>query len=320
MAEAEIVVDERDRIGERRRLAAVAGRRADHRAGAQHRAVSRHGAADHARPAALDRGRAAGGARAAPGRHPDAAQRRGRRPDRRSTCTASARSPTSCATSPRRTARTISSARASSASRSPNSSSGWPFLVARVAAHPGARRAHARRSRRASSTCKRQALEALAAAAAGAAPNCWRPIQAIDVAGALADLVAAYMDVTPDEKQEILETVDIAARMDKVSRLLGASHRGAAALAGDRPADQGRRSTSASARCCCASRWRRSRRQLGEGEEGKAAEIAELDKAITKAGMPKEVEDAGAQGAAPAAAHARGGRPNTAWCAPISTG
>ena len=32
-------------------------------------------------------------------------------------------------------------------------------------------------------------------------------------------------------------------------------------------------------------------RQLGEGEEGKAAEIAELDKAITNAGMPKEVED-----------------------------
>jgi len=33
-------------------------------------------------------------------------------------------------------------------------------------------------------------------------------------------------------------------------------------------------------------------RQLGEGEEGKGAEMAELDAAITKAGMPKEVEDA----------------------------
>ena len=32
-------------------------------------------------------------------------------------------------------------------------------------------------------------------------------------------------------------------------------------------------------------------RQLGEGEEGKAAEIAELDEAIAKAGMPKEIED-----------------------------
>jgi ATP-dependent Lon protease len=32
-------------------------------------------------------------------------------------------------------------------------------------------------------------------------------------------------------------------------------------------------------------------RQLGEGEEGKAAEMAELDAAIAKAGMPKEIED-----------------------------
>jgi ATP-dependent Lon protease len=32
-------------------------------------------------------------------------------------------------------------------------------------------------------------------------------------------------------------------------------------------------------------------RQLGEGDDGKAAEIAELDKAIADAGMPKEVED-----------------------------
>ena len=32
-------------------------------------------------------------------------------------------------------------------------------------------------------------------------------------------------------------------------------------------------------------------KQLGEGEEGKAAELAELEQAITKAGMPKDVED-----------------------------
>jgi ATP-dependent Lon protease len=32
-------------------------------------------------------------------------------------------------------------------------------------------------------------------------------------------------------------------------------------------------------------------RQLGEGEDGKAAEMAELDAAIAKAGMPKDIED-----------------------------
>ncbi len=64
-------------------------------------------------------------------------------------------------------------------------------------------------------------------------------IQSIETPPALADLATAYMDVKPEEKQEILETVDISARMDKVARMLGAPHRGAAAVAGNRPADQG---------------------------------------------------------------------------------
>ena len=38
--------------------------------------------------------------------------------------------------------------------------------------------------------------------------------------GALADLVAAYLDVGPEEKQGLLETIDLTTRMDKVSRLL----------------------------------------------------------------------------------------------------
>jgi ATP-dependent Lon protease len=36
----------------------------------------------------------------------------------------------------------------------------------------------------------------------------------------LADLATSYMDIKPQEKQEILETIDLAARMDKVSRFL----------------------------------------------------------------------------------------------------
>src|SRR5207244_10792057 len=32
-------------------------------------------------------------------------------------------------------------------------------------------------------------------------------------------------------------------------------------------------------------------KQLGEGEEGKAAELSDLGQAIAKAGMPKEVDD-----------------------------
>ena len=34
------------------------------------------------------------------------------------------------------------------------------------------------------------------------------------------NLTTAYMDLQPEEKQEILETIDISARMEKVSRML----------------------------------------------------------------------------------------------------
>ena len=37
-------------------------------------------------------------------------------------------------------------------------------------------------------------------------------------AGALADLAASFMDIKPKEKQEIVESVDLVARMDKVAR------------------------------------------------------------------------------------------------------
>ena len=102
------------------RLAGIAVGRADHRAGAQHSAVSGASAADHAGPAEVDRCRAAGGAGTASGRHPvcSATAKLPIRP--RSTCIAWARSPTSCATSPRPMARITWSARASNVFRSSN--------------------------------------------------------------------------------------------------------------------------------------------------------------------------------------------------------
>ena len=53
-----------------------------------------------------------------------------------------------------------------------------------------------------------------------APPDLLAAIQSIEGPSALTDLAVAYMDVKPEEKQEILETLDISARMDKVSRLL----------------------------------------------------------------------------------------------------
>jgi ATP-dependent Lon protease len=98
------------------------------------------------------------------------------------------------------------------------------------------------------------------------------------------------MDIKPEEKQEILETVDIAARMDKVSRLL--AHRIEVLRLSQEIGRQTKAKLDERQReVLLREQMAAIQRQLGEGEEGKAAEIAELDKAISNAGMPKEVED-----------------------------
>src|ERR1700726_3653860 len=115
-------------------------------------------------------------------------------------------------------------------------------------------------------------------------------VQSIEAPPALADLAIAYMDVKPEEKQEILETVDIAVRMEKVSRLL--AHR----IEGLRLSQEIGRQTKVALderqrEALLREQMAAIQRQLGEGEEGKAAEMAELDAAIAKAGMPKDIED-----------------------------
>jgi ATP-dependent Lon protease len=107
---------------------------------------------------------------------------------------------------------------------------------------------------------------------------------------ALADLASAYMDVSPEEKQEILETIDIGARMEKVSRIL--AHR----IEVLRLSQEIGRSTKKALddrqrEVLLREQMAAIQRQLGEGEDGKAAEIAELSTAITKAAMPKDIEE-----------------------------
>ncbi|WP_349262541.1 endopeptidase La [Geminicoccus sp.] len=110
-------------------------------------------------------------------------------------------------------------------------------------------------------------------------------------AGALADLVAAYVDADPAEKQELLETVDVTARIDKISRLL------AQRIEVLRLSQEIGRATKASLderqrEVLLREQMAAIQRQLGEGEGGKAQEIAELNEAIAKANMPAEVDQA----------------------------
>ena len=166
--------------------------------------------------------------------------------------------------------------------------SGWPFFVARVLqiAEPEVKTPEIEAR---FVNLKAQTLEAIQLLPQ-APPDLLAAIQSIDGPSALADLAIAYMDVKPEEKQEILETVDIAARMDKVSRLL--AHRIEVLRLSQEIGRQTKAALDERQReVLLREQMAAIQRQLGEGEEGKAAEIAELDKAIANAGMPKEVED-----------------------------
>jgi ATP-dependent Lon protease len=167
--------------------------------------------------------------------------------------------------------------------------SGWPFLVARVTRIPEpaaktpeieARMLHLRG----------QALEALELMPQ-APRELVAAVQGIEQPGALADFAMAYMDVTPDEKQDVLETIDVPARMDKVSKLL--AHRVEVLRLSAEIGQQTKASLDERQReVLLREQMAAIQKQLGEGEEGKAAELAELDKKITEAEMPKEVDDA----------------------------
>ncbi len=166
--------------------------------------------------------------------------------------------------------------------------SGWPFLVARVLRIPEpssrtpeieARFLHLRGQALEAIELMPQAPRELATA-----------IEAIGEPGALADLAVSYMDVKPDEKQEVLETVDVSARMSRVSTLLAQRIevlRLSAEIGKQTKAALDERQREVLLREQMAA----IHKPLGEGEEGKAAELAEVEKAIAEAGMPKEVED-----------------------------
>jgi ATP-dependent Lon protease len=166
--------------------------------------------------------------------------------------------------------------------------SGYPYLVARVhrIEEPELRgpEIEARFL-----NLQRQAIEALELLPQ-APQELIAAIQSVTAPGALADLVAAYIDITPDERQEVLETIEVSARIDRVTRLLARRLevlRLSAEIGKQTKAALDERQREVLLREQMAA----IQRQLGEGDDGKRAEIAELTKAIAEAGMPKEVEE-----------------------------
>ncbi|WP_231712515.1 endopeptidase La [Vineibacter terrae] len=166
--------------------------------------------------------------------------------------------------------------------------SGWPFLVARVLRLPESETRTSEIEAR-FVHLKAQAVESVQLLPQAPA-ELLAAMQSIESPSALADFAVAYMDVKPTEKQEILETLDVSARMEKVARLL--SHRIEVLRLSQKIGEKTKAALDERQReVLLREQMAAIQRELGEGEEGKSAEMAELDQAITKAGMPKEVED-----------------------------
>ena len=113
-------------------------------------------------------------------------------------------------------------------------------------------------------------------------------LQAVEGPTALADFIAGLMDISAEEKQALLETFDLKTRLDKLLELL--SHR-IEVLKVSREIDERTRESigDTNRKHLLREQMRTIQKELGEGDEN-AAEIAEMEQAITAAHMPEEVE------------------------------
>jgi ATP-dependent Lon protease len=113
-------------------------------------------------------------------------------------------------------------------------------------------------------------------------------LQGVKGAAQLADFIAGLMDIGAQEKQALLETFDLRTRLDKLLELL--SHR-LEVLRLSREIDERTKESidDKGRKHLLREQLHTIQKELGEGDES-TAEIAELDKAITEAGMPEEVE------------------------------
>ena len=113
-------------------------------------------------------------------------------------------------------------------------------------------------------------------------------LQSVEGPARLADLISGLMDIGAEEKQALLETFDLKARLDKLLELLS---RRIEVLKVSREIDERTKESigDMNRKHLLREQMRTIQKELGEGDEG-AAEIAELETAITAAKMPEEVE------------------------------
>jgi ATP-dependent Lon protease len=114
-------------------------------------------------------------------------------------------------------------------------------------------------------------------------------IGSLESPSALADFIAGIIDARPAEKQDILETIPVRERLDKVLSLL--AQRIQILRLSKEIGEQTQQSLSSQQReHILREQLRQIQKELGESDD-KAIEIAQLSEMIEKAGMPKEAEE-----------------------------
>ncbi len=164
--------------------------------------------------------------------------------------------------------------------------SGYPFLVARVE-EVGEAEVYSTEVAARMHQLKERAREAISLLP-NAPPELAGAIEQIASPSQLADFITNVSDLTPKEKQDVLETFEVSERLDKVLRYLAQQIEvlRLSKQIGEKTQEElaGRQREH-----ILREQLRQIQKELGEGEEGQA-EIAELREAIAKAGMPEEAE------------------------------
>jgi ATP-dependent Lon protease len=163
---------------------------------------------------------------------------------------------------------------------------GWPYLAARGLHIPeptdGGTEVEARFD-----NLRNEALEFLELLPQ-APQELRQTVASITRPGLLADMAAAYLDAAPEEKQEVLEAIDLVPRLDRISALL--AHRLQVLRLSREIGAQTQAALSERQReVLLREQLATIQKELGEGD-ATAVEVAELQAAIDKAGMPEEVQ------------------------------
>jgi ATP-dependent Lon protease len=113
-------------------------------------------------------------------------------------------------------------------------------------------------------------------------------LQGIESASTLADTISSFMDIKPSEKQEVLETLEVKDRLEKVATHLT---KRVEVLKLSRQIEQQTKEAIDDRQREIVLREQMKQIQKELGEDGGTEEIAELGEAITKAGMPPDIEE-----------------------------